>query len=149
MGKRARRQAASSQSNSSASDSSLIDKSDSSVPKGASKKQRTLQSISIPLTHKDILSQSEFVPRSTSRFEKVDRGDNEKVNRGDNDTGGASAHSTRILSPDTFVSCTSQFSQPVSQQNKGVTNENRMLKLCAIGTEISKLAQTVVQKCYL
>ena len=141
IGKRARRQAASSQSNSSASDSSLIDKSDSSVPKGASKKQRTPQSISTPLTHKDILSQSEFVPRSTSRFEKVDRRDN--------DTDGASANSSRILSPDTFVSCTSQFSQPVSQQNKGVTNENRMLKLCANGTEIFKLAQTVVQKCYL
>ena len=114
MGKRARRQAASSQSNSSVSDSSLIDKSDSSVPKGASKKQRTQQNISTPLTHKDILSQSEFVPRSTSGVEEMDRGDN--------DTDGASAISTRVLSPDTFVSCTSQFSLPISQQNKRVTN---------------------------
>ena len=112
-----------------------MDKSDSSVPKGASKKQRTQQTVSAPFTHKEILSQFEFVPRPTSRFEEMDRGDN--------DTDGVSANSTRILSPDTLDSCTSQLSQPISRENKGVTNEDPVLKLCNNGTEISKLAQTV------
>ena len=43
----------------------------------------------------------------------------------------------------TLDSCTSQLSQPISQENKGVTNEDLMLKLCANGTEISMLAQRV------
>ena len=105
------------------------------MPKGASKKQRTQQTVSAPLTHKEILSQFEFVPRSTSRFEEMDRGDN--------DMDGASANSTRVLSPDTLDSCTSQLSQPISRENKGVTNEDPVLKLCNNGTEISKLAQIV------
>ena len=47
------------------------------------------------------------------------------------------------MSPDTLDSCTSLLSQAISRENKGVTNEDLMLKLCAKGTEISKLAQTV------
>ena len=43
----------------------------------------------------------------------------------------------------TLDSCTSLLSQAISRENKGVTNEGLMLKLCAKGTEISKLAQTV------
>lgn len=70
MGKHSRKQwqeVQGSQSNSSVSDNSLLDRSsDTSVLKSASKKQRTQQAVSTPLTHKDILSQFEFVPRSIS-----------------------------------------------------------------------------------
>ena len=46
--------------------------------------------------HKEILSQFEFVPRLSSRAEEI--------GRGNNDTDGASANSTRVLSPDTLDS---------------------------------------------
>ena len=64
------------------------------------------------------------------------------MDKGDNDTDGASVKSTRVLSPDTLDSCTSQLSQLISRENKGVTNKDLMLKLCANDTEISKLVQT-------
>ena len=66
-----------------------------------------------------------------------------EMGRGNNDTDGASANSTRVLSPDTLDSRTSQLSQPISRENKGVINKDLMLKLCANGIEILKLAQTV------
>ena len=95
MDRRARRQTASSRSNSTVSDSSFQDKSDSSVPKGASKKKRTQQTVSTPLIHKEILSQFEFVPRLTSSAEEM--------GRGDNNMDGASVNSTRVLSPYTYT----------------------------------------------
>ena len=108
MDRRARRQTASSRSNSTVSDSSFQDKSDSSVPKGASKKKRTQQTVSTPL-HKEIPSQSQFVPRSTQRTEEMDRGHN--------DMDGASANSTRVLSPDSLDSCTLRLFQRISRES--------------------------------
>ena len=134
-GKRARRQAAGLQSNSSVSNSTFLNKSDSSVPTGESKKQRSQQTVSTPLTHKEIISHFEFVPRLKSQAEEMDRGDN--------DTDGASANSTQVLSSNIPDSCTLQLSQPRSQENKGVANEDSMLRPYANGTVISNLAQTV------
>ena len=63
-GKRSRKQrqkARGSQSNCSVSDSSLSDRSsDTSVLKSESKKQRTQQAVSTPLTHLHIFSHFEF-----------------------------------------------------------------------------------------
>ena len=78
--------------------------------------------------------QFEFVTRSTLQAEEMDRGDK--------DMAGASENSRQVFSPDTLDSCTSQLSQPISPESKGVTNEDHTPKLCANGTEIPKLAQT-------
>ena len=75
------------------------------MSKGAGKKQRTQQTVSTPLILEEILSQFEFVPKLTLRAEELDRGGN--------DTDGASANSTRVLSPNTLDACTSQLSQPI------------------------------------
>ena len=59
-----------------------------------------------------------------------------------NPTDGSSATSVEVFSP---VDSQSFFhaSHLGSQANKGVTNEDLMLKLCANGSEISKLSQYV------
>ena len=76
MGKqsRKRRQIASSKSSSSVSDSSFLNKSGDSVAKSVSNKQRTTdQAVSTPISRKESLSQFEFVPRSTSDANRMDR----------------------------------------------------------------------------
>ena len=56
------------------SDSSFLDKSGDSVAKSVSKKQRTTdQTVSTPISRKESLSQFEFVPRSTSDANRMDR----------------------------------------------------------------------------
>ena len=94
MGKRSRKQRQEvlcSQSNSSVLDSSLLDRS--------SKKQRTQQAVSTPLTHKDILSQFEFVRKSISVADEMD-------SSGGNNIVDFSADSARVISPkDTFLPC--------------------------------------------
>ena len=56
------------------SDSSFLDKSGDSVAKSVSNKQRTTdQAVSTPISRKESLSQFEFVPRSTSDANRMDR----------------------------------------------------------------------------
>ena len=63
------------------------------------------------------------------------------MDRGGNPTGGSSAMSVEVFSP--VDSQPGHASHLGTQANKGVTNENLMLKLCANGSEISKLSQYV------
>ena len=63
------------------------------------------------------------------------------MNRGGNRTAGFSATSFEVFSPiDSQPGCASHLG---SQANKGVTNKDLMLKLCANGSEIPKLSQYV------
>ena len=136
MGKRSRKrpQRGSSKSSSGLSDSSFLDKSGDSVAKSVSNKQRTTdQAVSTPISRKESLSQFEFVPRSTF--------DTNRMDRGGNPTGGSSAMSVEVFSP--VDSQPGHASHLGTQANKGVTNEDLMLKLCANGGEISKLSQYV------
>ena len=56
-----------------------------------------------------------------------------------NPTDGSSTTSVEVFSP--VDSQPGHACHPGSQVNKGVTNEDLMLKLCANGSEISKLSQ--------
>ena len=135
MGKqnRKRRQIASLKSSSSVSDSSFVDKSGDLVAKNVSKKQRTTdQTVSTPISWKQNWSQFELLPCSTSYINRMDRGSNP--------TDGSSATSVKVFSPvDSQLGC--HASHLGSQANKGVTNEDLMLKLYANSSEISKLSQ--------
>ena len=61
--------------------------------------------------------------------------------RGSNPTDGSSATSVEVFSP--VDSQPGHASHLESKVNKGVTNKDLMLKLCANGSEISKLSQYV------
>ena len=77
---------------SSVSDSSFLHKSGDSVAKSGSKKQGTTdQTVSTPISRNQSLSQFEFLPRSTS--------DTNRMDKGSNPTDGPSATTIEVFSP--------------------------------------------------
>ena len=67
------------------------------------------------------------------------------MNKGSNRTNGSSVTSIEVFSPVDFRP--GHASHLGSQVNIGVTNEDLVMKLCANGSEVSKLSQCVDEQC--